>query len=198
MKHKKQENGGMYRKFVKNKDLTEIDKMTIKCFPWNVEHDEDRAGYWIFYHDSDRAVKDAYGYYDSEENKRKFYELMMVGDDELKKFVEGKTETSTNIKLAEIKNILNIKPHVSQSQFLNIKQAAEYLGVSTQTVRRRVKAGRLPYRQVGRAYRFEKRDLDNYLNVKKRKNPIKQNKPNAKKINTKKIIENIKRERGIK
>jgi excisionase family DNA binding protein len=41
----------------------------------------------------------------------------------------------------------------------NLKEAAEYLGVSTVTLRRWVKAGRLSASKIGRAYTFDVRFL---------------------------------------
>ena len=43
----------------------------------------------------------------------------------------------------------------------NLKEAAEYLGVSTVTLRRWVKAGRVSASKIGRAYTFDVRVLKN-------------------------------------
>jgi len=40
-------------------------------------------------------------------------------------------------------------------QLVSVAEAAEVLGVSVATVRRRVKDGTLPYRQIGRAVRVD-------------------------------------------
>jgi len=42
------------------------------------------------------------------------------------------------------------------SQMVDLKTAADYLGVSTRTVRRLVADGAVPFRRVGRALRFRK------------------------------------------
>lgn len=44
----------------------------------------------------------------------------------------------------------------------NLKEASEYLGISAVTLRRWVKAKRLPACKMGRAYTFEVRDLKNF------------------------------------
>lgn len=44
----------------------------------------------------------------------------------------------------------------------NMKQAAEYLGISTVTLRRWVKAGRIPACKTGRAYSFDVLELKQF------------------------------------
>lgn len=50
-----------------------------------------------------------------------------------------------------------------ETPFLNVGEAAEYLTVSTRTLRRYVAEGRLAYYRVGRELRFKRADLDRYL-----------------------------------
>lgn len=47
---------------------------------------------------------------------------------------------------------------IAQKPF-NLKEASEYLGVSSVTLRRWVKAGRVLASKIGRAYTFDVRDL---------------------------------------
>lgn len=47
---------------------------------------------------------------------------------------------------------------IAQKPF-NLKEASEYLGVSSVTLRRWVKAGRVSASKIGRAYTFDVRDL---------------------------------------
>ncbi len=58
----------------------------------------------------------------------------------------------------EILNLQSWQEELSRKPF-NLKQAAEYLGISTVTIRRWVKSGRLSACKAGRAYTFEVKDL---------------------------------------
>jgi len=42
---------------------------------------------------------------------------------------------------------------------LSIKELAAYIGVSTDTIRRAVRAGEMPFTRVGTAYRFDLRQV---------------------------------------
>ena len=57
--------------------------------------------------------------------------------------------------------ILDIKAWQDEiaSKPFNLKQASEYLGVSSVTLRRWVKSGRVLASKIGRAYTFDVRDL---------------------------------------
>lgn len=48
-------------------------------------------------------------------------------------------------------------------KLMDVQEAAEYVGLSTFTVRRLAKQGALPAAKIGRAYRFKKEDIDSYL-----------------------------------
>ena len=61
----------------------------------------------------------------------------------------------------DVPEILDIKAwqdEIAKKPF-NLKEAAEYLGVSSVTIRRWVKAGRVSASKIGRAYTFDVRDL---------------------------------------
>ncbi len=61
----------------------------------------------------------------------------------------------------DVPEILDIKgwqDDIARKPF-NLKQAAEYLGVSPITLRRWVKAGRVSAHKIGRAYTFDVRGL---------------------------------------
>ena len=61
----------------------------------------------------------------------------------------------------DVPEILDIKAwqdEIARKPF-NLKQASEYLGVSSVTLRRWVKSGRVLAYKVGRAYTFDVRDL---------------------------------------
>ena len=46
---------------------------------------------------------------------------------------------------------------------MDVSETAEYVGLSTFTVRRLAKNGALPAAKIGRAYRFKRDDIDAYL-----------------------------------
>jgi excisionase family DNA binding protein len=48
-------------------------------------------------------------------------------------------------------------------EFFSVKQAAIYINLSQQTIRRLVKAGKIKSHQFGRQIRIHKRDLDDYI-----------------------------------
>ncbi len=52
---------------------------------------------------------------------------------------------------------------MSEDKYLNTKQAAEYLQLSTKTIQRKRDQGLLKYYQDGKIIRYCKEDLDNYL-----------------------------------
>ncbi len=58
----------------------------------------------------------------------------------------------------EILDIKEWQNEIARKPF-NLKQASEYLGVSSVTLRRWVKAGRVLASKIGRAYTFDVRDL---------------------------------------
>jgi len=52
-------------------------------------------------------------------------------------------------------------------RLLTLKQVAEYLGVSTITVRRLAKSGELPGFKVGKDWRFQRNDILSYVEKQK-------------------------------
>lgn len=48
-------------------------------------------------------------------------------------------------------------------KLMDVEEAADYVGLSTFTVRRLAKNGALPAAKIGRAYRFKREDIDTYL-----------------------------------
>lgn len=51
----------------------------------------------------------------------------------------------------------------TNAKLMDVKQAADYVGLSTFTVRRLAKTGSLPAAKIGRSYRFKQDDIDAYL-----------------------------------
>lgn len=52
---------------------------------------------------------------------------------------------------------------MDHGRLMDVEEAANYVGLSTFTVRRLAKQGQLPAAKIGRAYRFKKEDIDSYL-----------------------------------
>ena len=61
----------------------------------------------------------------------------------------------------ELLNIKEWQDEIARKPF-NLKQAAEYLGVSSVTLRRWVKTGRIMAYKIGRAYTFDVRELKEF------------------------------------
>ncbi len=51
-----------------------------------------------------------------------------------------------------------------QKTVFNLKEAADYLGISTPTLVQLLKSGRIFYRRVGQRWLISKTALDNWLN----------------------------------
>lgn len=50
-----------------------------------------------------------------------------------------------------------------EAKLMDVTEAAQYVGLSTFTVRRLAKQGVLPAAKIGRAYRFKREDIDSYI-----------------------------------
>jgi len=61
---------------------------------------------------------------------------------------------ATAAEKPEVLDLLAWQDEISQKPF-NLKQAAEYLGVSVVTLRRWIKTGHIPAYKAGRAYTFD-------------------------------------------
>lgn len=68
-------------------------------------------------------------------------------------------ETETNARLKKLEG--HFESNVA-SDFMDIKKAAKYLGMSIPTIRRRIKEGKLPDRKVAGKFQFSKEELDTY------------------------------------
>lgn len=53
-----------------------------------------------------------------------------------------------------------------ENSLLTVKEIAQYLNISLRQVYRLIKSG-MPYRKVGKHYRFCKQDIDNWTEVMK-------------------------------
>ena len=56
-------------------------------------------------------------------------------------------------------------PHTILPRLYSVREAAEYVGCSTKTVRRWIKSGALPYHRFGRQIRISERDLDQFVRL---------------------------------
>ncbi len=52
---------------------------------------------------------------------------------------------------------------MNDSKLMTVDEVAEYVGLTSFTVRRLAKKGALPAAKIGRAYRFKSEDLNAYL-----------------------------------
>lgn len=59
---------------------------------------------------------------------------------------------------------------MDNDNLMDVAEAAQYVGLSTFTVRRLAKNGALPAAKIGRAYRFKREDIDSYLRTQYRGN----------------------------
>ena len=58
------------------------------------------------------------------------------------------------------------KENVMENRLLTVKEIAKYLNISIRQVYRLIESG-MPYRKVGKHYRFCKQDIDNWTEVTK-------------------------------
>jgi excisionase family DNA binding protein len=88
-------------------------------------------------------------------------EIYLLPIEERQKIARHIIEFGIRGPYPDVPEILDIKEwqdEIARKPF-NLKQASEYLGVSSVTLRRWVKAGRVVASKIGRAYTFDVRDL---------------------------------------
>jgi len=88
-------------------------------------------------------------------------EIYLLPIEERQKIARHIIEFGIRVPYSDAPEILDIKAwqdEIAKKPF-NLKQASEYLGVSSVTLRRWVKAGRVLASKIGRAYKFDVRDL---------------------------------------
>jgi excisionase family DNA binding protein len=88
-------------------------------------------------------------------------EIYLLPLDERKKIARHIIEFGIRGPQRDVPEVLDIKlwqDEIAEKPF-NLKEAAEYLGVSSVTLRRWVKAGRVSASKIGRAYTFDVRVL---------------------------------------
>jgi excisionase family DNA binding protein len=88
-------------------------------------------------------------------------EIYLLPMNEREKVARHIIEFGIKGSLPDVPEVLDIKAwqdEIAKKPF-NLKQASEYLGVSSVTLRRWVKAGRVLAFKIGRAYTFDVKDL---------------------------------------
>ena len=88
-------------------------------------------------------------------------EIYLLPIDERQKIARHIIDFGIRGPQQDFPEVLDIKAwqdEIAEKPF-NLKEAAEYLGVSSVTLRRWVKAGRVLASKIGRAYTFEVSDL---------------------------------------
>jgi excisionase family DNA binding protein len=55
-----------------------------------------------------------------------------------------------------------------EKRYLKVEELATYLGLSPETIRAWVKKRQIPFYKLGRAVRFDKHEIDKWLESKKR------------------------------
>ena len=89
---------------------------------------------------------------------KEIYLLPMEEKEKVARYIIEFGIKGTPHHLPEILNIKEWQDEIASKPF-NLKQASEYLGVSSVTLRRWIKTGRISAYKVGRAYTFEVMDL---------------------------------------
>lgn len=90
-------------------------------------------------------------------------EIYLLPLNERQKVARHIIEFGIRVPHPDVPEILDMKAwqdEIARKPF-NLKQASEYLGVSSVTLRRWVKAGRISASKIGRAYTFDVKDLKN-------------------------------------
>lgn len=83
--------------------------------------------------------------------------------------VELPKEITDAIKEAVIQAFQDAKNNVYKDKFplyLSKKQACEYLNISNRTLNEWISAGDIPYKHIGKTYRFNRNDLDKFMATK--------------------------------
>jgi len=89
---------------------------------------------------------------------KEIYLLPMEEREKVARYIIEFGIKSLHQDVPEILDIKGWQDEIARKPF-NLKQAAEYLGVSSVTLRRWVKTGRVSAHKIGRAYTFDVRHL---------------------------------------
>lgn len=83
--------------------------------------------------------------------------------------VELPKEVTDAIKIEVLNTFKEAKNDVYQDKFplyLSKKQACEYLGIANRTLNEWIETGDIPYKHIGKTYRFNRNDLDKFMATK--------------------------------
>ena len=83
--------------------------------------------------------------------------------------VELPKEVTDAIKVEVLNTFKEAKNGVYQDKFplyLSKKQTCEYLGISNRTLNEWIATGDIPYKHIGKTYRFNRNDLDKFMATK--------------------------------
>lgn len=83
--------------------------------------------------------------------------------------VELPKEITDAIKEAVIQAFQDAKNDTRKDDFplyMSKKQACEYLGIANKTLNEWISTGDIPYKHIGRTYRFNRNDLDKFMATK--------------------------------
>ena len=96
--------------------------------------------------------------------KQVIKEIYLLPIDEREKIARHIIEFGIRNIPHDVPEILDVEEWQNEiaSKPFNLKQASEYLGVSSVTLRRWIKTGRISAYKVGRAYTFEVMDLKRF------------------------------------
>ncbi|MCC4435861.1 excisionase family DNA-binding protein [Limosilactobacillus reuteri] len=83
--------------------------------------------------------------------------------------VELSKEITDSIKLEVLNAFQEAKDNAQREKFplyLSKKQACEYLGITNRTFDEWLETGNIPYKHIGKVYRFNRNDLDKFMATK--------------------------------
>lgn len=55
------------------------------------------------------------------------------------------------------------KQQIVNKTWMNVREVASYLGISKETIYRRLETGSIPSHRLGKLYRFEKSEIDEWV-----------------------------------
>lgn len=88
---------------------------------------------------------------------------------ELKTKIELPKEITDAIKIEVIQAFQDAKKDTRGKEFplyLSKKQACDYLGIANRTLNEWIATGDIPYKHIGKTYRFNRNDLDKFMATK--------------------------------
>lgn len=87
----------------------------------------------------------------------------------LKTKIELPQEVTNAINEAVFQAFEDAKANVQKEKFplyMSKKQTCEYLNISNRTLDEWIEAGDIPYKHIGKTYRFNRNDIDKFMAIK--------------------------------